>query len=108
MNEHIGAAVVLDDKAEALLGVEKLDSALSHNGLLETRKGVRWPRTTIVRADIGFACSWGRLLRPIARQAIANEFYVMHPAEIATAGRNGRASLCAVVVRHRGPMSPID
>jgi len=49
----------LDDEAEALLGVEKLDSALSHIGLLETRKA-SVGRTTIVRADIGICVFLGK------------------------------------------------
>jgi hypothetical protein len=32
MHEHIGTAAVLRDEAVALLGVEKLDSTLSHHG----------------------------------------------------------------------------
>src|SRR5208283_72117 len=41
VNEHIRAAVVLHDEAEALLGVEKLNGTCGHGGLLlKTRKRV--------------------------------------------------------------------
>src|SRR5512144_3199589 len=39
VNKHIGAAAVLHDKAEALLGVEELNGTSGHHGLLmKTRK----------------------------------------------------------------------
>jgi hypothetical protein len=47
VNEHIGAAVVLNDKAIALLGIEEFNSASGHQGLLIKRANASLPIQTI-------------------------------------------------------------
>src|SRR4029077_3656789 len=66
VNEHIGAAAVLHDKAEALLGVEELNGTCGHSGLLKkTRKGVYAPCKPFAWASYpDFACSWEKAVRP--------------------------------------------
>src|SRR5439155_216463 len=72
VNEHVGAAAVLDDEAETLLGIEELDGTLSHIGLLERAKA-SVGRTTICAGR--YPDLRGLEEGPcgqIARQAIAN------------------------------------
>ena len=58
VNEHIGAARVLDDEAVALLGVEKLDGTCSHDGLLWKTRHAFCGRTSYSRGpNPDFACS---------------------------------------------------
>jgi hypothetical protein len=46
VNEHVGAATVLNDKAKPFLGIEEFNGTCSHQGLLiKTRKGVVTPNT---------------------------------------------------------------
>src|SRR5579884_682606 len=41
VHEHVRAAIILHDEAEALLGVEKLDGTLSHAALLFDKRNMR-------------------------------------------------------------------
>jgi hypothetical protein len=61
VNEHIRAARVLHDEAETLLGVEKLDGTLSHDGL-HLKRLMRFVAERTIRAAFNpdFACSWER------------------------------------------------
>ena len=56
--EHIRAARVLGDEAVTLLGVEKLDGTLSHDGLhLKTRNAFGAVQTICTVFNPDFACS---------------------------------------------------
>src|SRR5690606_15214096 len=61
VNEHIRSASVLHDKAETLLGVEKLDSPLSHNGL-HLKRTRRFVSARTIRAGLNpdLAFAWNR------------------------------------------------
>jgi hypothetical protein len=55
VNEHIRAAGILNDEAEPLLGVEKLDSTLSHVGPpFESAERVLCRREPFARFKSGF------------------------------------------------------
>src|SRR4029077_5743685 len=69
VNEHVWAAILLLNEAEALLGVEKLHSTRCHFGLFENAQ-MRLARITIHGSRYpDLACSWERPVAGRARQA---------------------------------------
>jgi len=68
VNEHIRPAAVLHDEAEALLGVEELDSTCGHNGLLgKTQNSASMPHANHSRGP------HIRILRVLGKRPVGTE-----------------------------------
>src|SRR5208282_595378 len=119
VNEHIRAARVLDDEAEALLGVEKLYGTLSHDGL-HLKRITRFVAVQTIRTvfnpdfallgkgplsphDFLGSCSQGETSRRLNREwrVYSDDWSVLQsvPAYLATATPIPRQ--CARRARHR-------